>query len=83
MLAAIQAPVIMMSQNRQEVRDRIRAEHDYEVNLKAELETQELGTKLDEIRDGKWQELIALQHRQIELPEAQLALLRELCETGT
>src|SRR4030067_1022515 len=42
MLAAIQAPVIMMSQSRQEARDRIRREHDYEVNLKAEIEIQQL-----------------------------------------
>jgi uncharacterized membrane protein len=47
MLAAIQAPVIMMSQNRQEAHDRIRAEHDYEVNLKAEIEIQQINQKLD------------------------------------
>ena len=41
-LAAIQAPVIMMSQNRQEAKDRLRAQHDYQVNLKAELEIEEL-----------------------------------------
>jgi uncharacterized membrane protein len=47
MLAAIQAPVIMMSQNRQEAHDRLRAEHDYEVNLKAETEIQQINQKLD------------------------------------
>jgi uncharacterized membrane protein len=47
MLAAIQAPVIMMSQNRQEAHDRLRAEHDYEVNLKAEIEIQQINQKLD------------------------------------
>ncbi|MCJ7811202.1 MAG: DUF1003 domain-containing protein, partial [Dehalococcoidia bacterium] len=42
MLAAIQAPVILMSQNREEARDRLRAEHDYEINLKAEIEIQQI-----------------------------------------
>lgn len=46
-LAALQAPIIMMSQNRQEVKDRLRATHDYEVNLKAELEIRVLNNKLD------------------------------------
>jgi uncharacterized membrane protein len=49
MLAAIQAPVIMMSQNRQIARDRLDAQHDYEVNLKAELEIRHLHIKLDEM----------------------------------
>jgi uncharacterized membrane protein len=49
MLAAIQAPVIMMSQKRQEAHDRLRAEHDYEVNLKAEIEIQQINQKLDEL----------------------------------
>ncbi len=47
-LAAIQAPIIMMSQNRQEAKDRLRAEHDYRVNLKAELEMQQIQTVLIE-----------------------------------
>jgi len=76
MLAAIQAPVIMMSQNRQEDRDRVRAEHDYEVNLKAELEIQQLHKKLDGLRKGQWEDLIAMQNRQIELLESQLVLLK-------
>jgi uncharacterized membrane protein len=50
LLAAIQAPVIMMSQNRQAARDRIAANHDYEVNLKAEIEIAALHQKLDQIR---------------------------------
>ena len=50
MLAAIQAPVIMMSQNRQAAKDRLSAAHDYEVNLKAEIEIMALHEKLDEIR---------------------------------
>ena len=50
MLAALQAPVIMMSQNRQAARDRFDAAHDYEVNLKAEIEIMALHEKLDELR---------------------------------
>ena len=76
MLAAIQAPVIMMSQNRQETRDRLRAQGDYEVNLKAEIEIEDLHQKLDDLRERQWEELIAIQNRQIELLESQLALLQ-------
>ncbi|ETD82287.1 membrane protein [Rhodobacter capsulatus YW1] len=50
MLAAVQAPVIMMSQNRQAEKDRLAAAHDYEVNLKAEIEIMRLHEKLDELR---------------------------------
>jgi uncharacterized membrane protein len=75
MLAAIQAPVIMMSQNRQEDRDRLRAQNDYEVNLKAEIEIEELHHKLDELRERQWQELIAIQNQQIEMLQSQSALL--------
>jgi uncharacterized membrane protein len=57
MLAAIQAPIIMMSQNRQAERDRIDASHDYAINLKAEIEIMALHEKLDEIR---FQEIILL-----------------------
>lgn len=66
-LAALQAPIIMMSQNRQAARDRIDAQHDYEVNLKAEMEIVALHTKLDEIREHKWSELLTLQQQQLEL----------------
>jgi len=66
-LAALQAPVIMMSQNRQAVHDRLDAQHDYEVNTKAELEIVALHAKLDELREEKWIELIKLQERQLEL----------------
>jgi uncharacterized membrane protein len=51
MLAALQAPVIMMSQNRQDAKDRVRSELDYQVNLKAELEIIQLHQKLEELRD--------------------------------
>ncbi len=67
MLASIQAPVILMSQNRQGVKDRLDAAHDYEVNLKAELEILSLHEKLDELREQKWKELIQLQEEQIKL----------------
>ena len=53
MLAALQAPVIMMSQNRQAERDRLDAAHDYEVNLKAEIEIMALHEKLDELRHSE------------------------------
>ena len=66
-LAALQAPVIMMSQNRQAVRDRLDAQHDYEVNTRAELEIVALHTKLDEIRDQKWGELVRMQEQQLEI----------------
>ena len=67
MLAAIQAPVILMSQNRQGEKDRASAEHDYEVNLKAELEIMLLHQKIDALRETQWRELIALQQEQIQL----------------
>ena len=77
-LAAIQAPVIMMSQNRQEAKDRLRSEHDYEVNLKAELEIQGLHEKLDGLRDKQWQELLSIQQQQIDLLQQQLELLQKM-----
>jgi uncharacterized membrane protein len=67
MLAAVQAPVILMSQNRQGVKDRLDAAHDYEVNLKAELEILSLHEKIDELREMKWAELIEMQQEQIGL----------------
>lgn len=73
MLAALQAPVILMSQNRQATRDRTEASHDYEVNLKAELEIRRLHEKLDELREQKWAALVEQQRRQIELLERLLA----------
>jgi len=66
-VAALQAPVIMMSQNRQASHDRLDAQHDYEVNMKAELEIVALHTKLDELREEKWIELMKLQEKQLEL----------------
>jgi len=73
MLASIQAPIILMSQNRQAEIDRRQAEHDYEVNLKAELEILLLHEKMDSLREQQWQELIMLQQQQIALLEKLLA----------
>ena len=67
MLASIQAPIILMSQNRQSEKDRLNAEHDYEVNLKAELEIMLLHEKVDLLREGQWSELIAIQKEQLRL----------------
>ena len=66
-LAAIQAPVIMMSQNRQEAKDRIRSQHDYQINLKAELEIRHLHQKLDHLLNHQWERLIEIQQIQVEL----------------
>jgi uncharacterized membrane protein len=66
-LAAIQAPVIMMSQNRQEARDRLHATRDYQVNLKAELEIRHLHQKLDHILSHQWDRLLEIQEIQMEL----------------
>lgn len=68
-LAALQAPVIMMSQNRQEVKDRLRAENDYRINLKAELEIRHLHSKLDLLLTHQWQRLLEIQQVQTDLLE--------------
>ncbi len=65
MLAAIQAPIILMSQNRHSERDRVSAEHDYEVNLKAELDIMLLHEKLDHLREKQWEELLGMQREQL------------------
>jgi uncharacterized membrane protein len=79
-LAALQAPVIMMSQNRQSAKDRVRAEHDYEVNLKAELEIGQIHQKLDVFRDVQWAQLVKDQQRQIEYLEK---IVSEMRVTGS
>jgi uncharacterized membrane protein len=66
-LAAIQAPVIMMSQNRQEAKDRLRSQHDYRVNLKAELEIRHLNDKVDHLLSHQWERLVEIQQIQIDL----------------
>jgi len=72
MLASLQAPIILMSQNRVSARDRLDASHDYEVNLKAEMEIQQLHEKIDQLQHERWSELIKIQDQQVKL-------LQELC----
>lgn len=74
MLAAVQAPIILMSQNRQAAKDRLTAQHDYEVNLKAELEIMALHEKFDQLRTDQLAQMLA-KH------DEQLKLLSQLCET--
>lgn len=74
-LAAIQAPIIMMSQNRQEQKDRQRAEHDYKINLKAELEIKLLSEKMDHLLVHQNKKLLEIQEVQIDYLED---LMREL-----
>src|SRR6266478_1868886 len=66
-LAAMQAPIIMMSQNRAELRDRLRSENDYKINLKAELEIRHLHEKLDHLLRRHYNRLFEIQQIQIEL----------------
>jgi uncharacterized membrane protein len=68
-VAAVQAPVILMSQNRQSERDRERAWNDYRVNLKAELEVRLLSEKIDRLQVHQWQRLMEIQRIQTELIE--------------
>ncbi|MFD2029559.1 DUF1003 domain-containing protein [Ancylobacter dichloromethanicus] len=68
-VAALQAPVIMMSQKRQEEKDRQRSENDYRVNLKAELEIRHLHEKIDHMLTRQWERLAEIQAIQIELME--------------
>lgn len=72
MLAAIQAPIIMMSQNRQAAKDRLAAAHDYEVNLKAELEIMALHEKMDQLRHDEVTRVL----------ESQEELLRRIAALG-
>jgi uncharacterized membrane protein len=68
-VAAIQAPVIIMSQNRQESRDRVHAEHDYRVNLHTEMEIHQLHKKIDHLLFNQGQKLLEIQKIQVELME--------------
>ncbi len=76
MLAAIQAPVIMMSQNRQAAKDRAAADHDYEVNLKAELEILQLHDKFDDLRQNQMGALLQQQSDQLAKIEELLAIAK-------
>ena len=66
-IAALQAPVIMMSQKRQEAKDRLRSQHDYQINLKAELEIRHLHEKLDHLLSHQWERLVQIQEVQLQL----------------
>ncbi len=66
-LAAVQAPIIMMSQNRQEAKDRARSQHDYQINLKAELEIRHLHEKVDHLLSHQWERLVQIQEVQLQL----------------
>ena len=68
-IAALQAPVIMMSQNRRAAKDRLMATNDYEVNLRTEIEMQKLHARFDQLRERDWADLVDMQRRQIELLE--------------
>jgi len=74
-LAALQAPIIMMSQNRQESKDRNRSELDYKINLKAELELRQLHQKVDHLLIQQWE-------RMAEIQEIQLEMLEEIRKSG-
>jgi uncharacterized membrane protein len=81
-VAAIQAPVIMMSQNRQAMKDRAAAEHDYSVNLRAELEIMSLHDKIDELRNIRLHEQVAAQSEALEQLRDQITALNAKLATG-
>ncbi len=72
-LAAIQAPVIMMSQKRQESRDRLRADQDYQINLKAELQIRHLNARMDQLITHQWRRLLEIQKIQTQLMQELVA----------
>ncbi len=69
-LATFQAPIILMSQNRQDQKDRLRAEYDYQVNLQAELEIRRLDAKVDHIMTKQWTRLLEIQQIQLDMMKA-------------
>ncbi|MDB5457543.1 MAG: hypothetical protein JWP92_3128 [Caulobacter sp.] len=76
-VAAIQAPIIMMSQNRQATKDRLNAEHDYVVNLRAELEIMRLHDKLDALREREMVEILRCNTETLEILKRQVGELAE------
>ncbi|AZA50317.1 DUF1003 domain-containing protein [Chryseobacterium carnipullorum] len=76
-LAAIQAPIIMMSQNRQEQKDRVRSEHDYKINLKAELEIKLLSEKIDHLLVNQNKKLLEIQEVQTDYLEDLMNVLQK------
>lgn len=82
-LAAVQAPVIMMSQNRQGERDRMQTNNDYQTNLKAEIEIRLLHQKMDHLLNNEWQHLVEMQNIQLSLLEELQKQIDEITtETG-
>lgn len=77
-IAAVQAPVIMMSQNRQETKDRLRSLNDYQVNLKAELEIRQLHEKMDHLLIKQGQRMLEIQEIQLDLMEQILNLSQRM-----
>jgi len=73
-IAAIQAPIIMMNQNRSAKHDRLRAEMDYKINIKSEIEIRILNEKIDQLMTHQWQQLIDIQEFQLELLHKQVGL---------
>ena len=82
-LAAAQAPIIMMSQNRRADRDRITAENDYKVNLKSELQIRHLNTKLDSFMHFQWSRLVEIQQVQTELISDINEVLKKIEDTAS
>lgn len=86
-IAALQAPIIMMSQNRQEEKDRLRSENDYMINLKAEMQIRSLNQKVDVLLEEQIQTLFETQQKQFLLLEeinqklSSLALLNDSCHS--
>jgi uncharacterized membrane protein len=81
-VAALQAPIIMMSQNRQEEKDRMRAENDYMINLKAELEVRGLHQKVDLLLEEQIKTLFEIQARQMEMLKSLDVKINDLCSRG-
>jgi uncharacterized membrane protein len=81
--AAFSAPIIMMSQNRQTVKDRLRAKADYAVNLRAELDVAAVHARLDELSGRQWAALLEVQHQQLELLRRIETLTREVHRATT
>jgi uncharacterized membrane protein len=70
LMSAVQAPIILMSQNRQDAKDRLRSEYDYRVNLKAELEVRHLNEKMDLLLTQQWRRLMEIQQVQLAVMES-------------
>jgi uncharacterized membrane protein len=84
--AAYAAPIIMMSQNRQETKDRLRAEEDYHINVRAEMEVAAINARLDQLAGEQWELLLTLQREQLEILRRVESLTAEVhrvtCQPG-